>query len=868
MRKILIIIWTFMSFHLSCFMSILLLLISVYIKAEEPVIIRGRIINQNKQPIPYSSVYITTPQDPISIIKGAISNENGEFSLPSGKNKSYIFKVMFLGYKEYTTKIQTNTVELNLGNIILEEVAYKMSEVIVKPPLQVTADKIIYNFENDLNRSKSNLHDMLSKMPMISVGAMGKISVGSEDKTYIVLRKGREDALVNFQNVSFEEMLKRLPAMGFTTFEIWTVVPPKYEKYDYVINIIPDPNQKLFGAVGSPEVYYNFDKGELLSGMGGNGSANIFRITGGVKYGNINAPKYIRETNTTFYAKNNKPKTLFDQMETSYNNNTTWRANLSASLDISKRQFIAFSFNASFSDAKNCRQITAKKIIDSNTSSQSISNYTTKYETNSWNLGATYQLDFKKSDRSLNISYLIDFAPSERDNDREMNYTLGTDANEKTSTENNVKNQTHRIQFDYYDLFFKNKLKFNAQAGYLMMDYHSDGTTLNELTNINDISQYTRFEQDFHRIDGFINFSYNVNKRLNISTKANADYLPNYNTTKSITGTFEEYIKQKKLLFNMEGKLFCQFTIQEPKKETAKSFDEMTPDEKIAYMTKQIGAGISAKDIINNSSVVVPNSSLHFNYMYNQRRPGVRQLTNYSDEQDPLYIKRGNPNLYPETYHTFAIKFSSWFINTFSTFFSFSNDKIVLQTRREGDKIVESFYNSGKTRDFNIGLSHSFFKNKITISPNFNNSYINFGDGNWRKQQLLNIGARYNINISTFCNTGFSLNYYKRFNSGTEGEKDLFPLDLSMDLIWAPKICGKEVLISAGLNNVLQWDKRTKKYADMPDYHQLIKTEHHGIPLYISIRTTFGKFKVKPVKTTKSRARVNGFSTDIETSPK
>lgn len=659
-------------------------------------------------------------------------------------------------------------------------------------------------------------------------------------------------------------MLKRLPAMGFTTFEIWTVVPPKYEKYDYVINIIPDPNQKLFGAVASPEAYYNFDRGELRTGIGGNGSADVFRVTGGVKYENTDAPKATRETNTTFYARDNDPETLFRQKETSYNNGNVWRANLSASLDILKRQFITFKFDASFRDSENHRQITSEKTAGENMLSRSISNYTTKSETDSWNVGVAYQLDFSKSDRSLNISYLAGFAPSQRHDGRETDYTPGTDAGEKTLAGDDVESNTHRIQFDYYDQFFIDKLKFNAQAGYLMMDYHSEGITLDELTGIEDINRYTRFEQDFHRIDGFVNFSYNVTKRLNITAKADADYLPGYNTTKSVTGAYEEYIGQKELLFNLEGKLFYQFAIPDPKRKDQKSFNEMTPDEKIAYISKQMAAGVSGIDIMNNSSAVIPDSSLRFDYRYNQRRPGIRQLTNYSDEQDPLYTKRGNPGLYLEAYHILAMRFSFWFINSLNTSFSFSNDKIVSQTRREGDKIVQSFYNSGKTRDFSVGLSHSFFKNKVTISPNFGSSYIDFGDGNWRKQQLMDISARYNLKISTFCNTGFSLNYHKTFNSGAEGEEDPFPLDLSMEVLWTPKICGKEVFVSAGLNDVLQWDRRTRRYADMPDYQQFVETGHRGIPLYFSIRTILGKFKVKPVKTTKSSASVSGFSTDIE----
>lgn len=851
-------------FYVSGFACVLILFASTKAEAQKSVTIRGCVIDQNKHPIPFSSVYITMPQNQSSIVKGVISNDKGAFALPADGNKFYLLKVTFLGYKERVVKIRTDSVELNLGDIVLEQTSYKMSEVVVKPPLQVTADKIIYNFENDSNRSKSNLHEMISKMPMITVGSRGKIIVGSEGKTYIVLRKGREDALLNFENVSFEEMLKKLPAMGFTSFEIWTVVPPKYERYDYVVNIIPDPTQRLFGVVGSPEANYSFEGGALNSGIGGNGSADIFRVAGGVKYEYIDFSGSSRKTNTVFYAQENEPESLFNQEETSRNNSNVWRTNLMASLDISKQQFITFKFNASFRDAENYRQIASEKVAGEDTLSRSMSDYRIKNESNAWSVGAAYQLDFKKPARSLNISYLADIAPSQQYDNREINYTQGASSDEKTWSKYDIKSESHRFQLDYFDLFLKDKLSFSAQAGYLVMDYRSERIALDELTGIEDINRYTRFEQDFHRIDGFVNFSYNASKRLNISVKSNIDYLPNYNKTTSVTGTFEENIKQKELLFNPEAKFFYQFSIREPKNKVEKSFDEMTHDEKIAYITRQVGAGVSGSDIFENSSAVVPNSTLRLDYRYQQKRPGVSQLTNYSDEQDPLYIRRGNPFLHPESYHSLMLRFGSWFVNSLTASFLLSNDKIVSQSKREGNKVVQSFYNAGKVRDFSMELSHPFLKKKVTFSSNFSNFYTDFGDGNQRTQQRLKVGAHYHLKIARSCSSDFKLDYYKTFSSGTEGEEDLLPVDLSFSVYWILKMYGKEFSIMAGVNDILRWDRRTERYYDMSDYYQRVKTERSGLPLFLSISTTLGKFKVKPVKSAKSGATVRGFSTDVE----
>ena len=50
--------------YLSGFITLLLNFQSTDLQAENPVIIKGRIIDEHKQPIPFATVYITIPQNP------------------------------------------------------------------------------------------------------------------------------------------------------------------------------------------------------------------------------------------------------------------------------------------------------------------------------------------------------------------------------------------------------------------------------------------------------------------------------------------------------------------------------------------------------------------------------------------------------------------------------------------------------------------------------------------------------------------------------------------------------------------------------------------------------------------------------------
>ena len=176
--------------------------------------------------------------------------------------------------------VQADSAEIALGSIALEPSAQMLEGVTVKPALTVTADKIIYNFENDKDRATSNMMQMIKRMPLILVDEFtGKVSVESPQKTYIVLRNGREDALFSRSAVSFDVMLEKLPAMGFTQFEIWSQPPPRYAKYDYVINILADKKQRLFGAVGKVDAGFSANSVGTDVSPGVTGSADKLRFS-------------------------------------------------------------------------------------------------------------------------------------------------------------------------------------------------------------------------------------------------------------------------------------------------------------------------------------------------------------------------------------------------------------------------------------------------------------------------------------------------------------------------------------------------------------------------------------------------------------
>lgn len=136
-----------------CMLFVLFLSGFVSVMAGEPVWVRGRLLDEDRKPVIFATVALSLPGNMFGIVKGAVSGEDGAFALQGEQGKVYNLKISFVGYKEHTKRIQLDSVALDLGEIVMEKTSYKMREVVVKPALEVKADKIVYNFENDPDRA-------------------------------------------------------------------------------------------------------------------------------------------------------------------------------------------------------------------------------------------------------------------------------------------------------------------------------------------------------------------------------------------------------------------------------------------------------------------------------------------------------------------------------------------------------------------------------------------------------------------------------------------------------------------------------------------------------------------------------------------
>ena len=125
----------------------------------------GTIIDENRQPVPYASVYLLHPSDS-TIVGGGVSNEAGVFVIPY-EQTTVLVRVTYLGYKttyrlcrsEHAGTIQIMPDALTIGGIVVTG---------ERPKIQLQGNALVMNVEGTVMERMGTAEDVLSRVPTIS----------------------------------------------------------------------------------------------------------------------------------------------------------------------------------------------------------------------------------------------------------------------------------------------------------------------------------------------------------------------------------------------------------------------------------------------------------------------------------------------------------------------------------------------------------------------------------------------------------------------------------------------------------------------------------------------------------------------------
>ena len=270
----------------------------------------GKIVDSKSKPIEYATVTLLA-QNKDSLINGALTKSNGEFSFEKIPFGRFRVRVQFVSFKTVIKQVvvSPNTIEQDIGNIILlmDEKELKAATITsTKPTMIMGVDRRIYNVDQDLSSKGGTAVDVMKNIPGITVDADGNVSLRNNSPTIFI--DGRPTTMT----------LEQLPSDQIDRVEVITNPSAKYDATASggIVNVVLKKNTKP-GYNGMIALNTGTNQFDAINKNGVTGNLNIkegkvnFSISYNLNYNNATTNGSTLRTNlfngmpTGYYNQNN-----------------------------------------------------------------------------------------------------------------------------------------------------------------------------------------------------------------------------------------------------------------------------------------------------------------------------------------------------------------------------------------------------------------------------------------------------------------------------------------------------------------------------------------------------------------------------------
>ncbi len=649
----------------SLFIIGLLLLINVtkIYAAAEKGIISGKVIEQvGALPIPSAVIAVYEPgaEQPL---RTTSTDENGLFKFVALKLGTYKIKVSYVGFSSLTVNeiiITEKNFERDLGNLKLSSEQNDLNEVTItaeKPVIEFAADMITYNVDQSIMAEGSTASDILKNVPMVQVDIDGNATIAGKRSTRIFIDGKPSDYMTS----NIADLLNVLPSDAIQKIEVMTNPPARYSgDGEGIINIV----MKKGFAIG-----FNGNAG-ITAGVQGNTNMNSnasyrsknYSLTGGAAYRTgitRNTSHSYRENfdlvkDTTFYYDNygdNK----------SNSNGGNFRAGLDWDISPSQNLRVSTNFNI---NGSNSRAGTDYNFLSEELDLRRVRKQLSTANGNSHNVvfNVDYSLKAKESGEKLTIGITFNNNGSNNLRLLDQHYTLPTTL-KPTLRENSsdIGNGGLTFNLDYDKPVFNKRDRFEA------------GLMYTQRKNDNDL-----IVRDFN----FATDEYEISEKLTNQFLYNERIIAGYSSYNYKTKSIGVKAGIRAELTDVD------FDLSSGENYNIKPYLSLFPNISINHFFKSkynIGATYSVR--VN--------------------RPRENTLNPQINDNDPLNISYGNPELIPAYTHQMDISFGvfgeKW---SFTPRLSYSTSGGVIERYRSVE--VVNGVATSETTFFNVGSNDIF----------------------------------------------------------------------------------------------------------------------------------------------------------------
>ncbi len=277
------------------------------------------------------------------------TDESGYFKFQALKAGTYKVKVSYIGFASLVSNailITEKDADHDLGTLKLSTEQNTLAEVNItaeKPTVEFGADMITYNVGQSLLAEGSTATDILKNVPMVQVDIDGNVTIPGKRSTRVFIDGKPSDYMTS----NIADLLNVLPSDAIEKIEVMTNPPARYSADgEGIINIIMKKGFKIGfnGNVG------------LTAGVQGNANANTnasYRAKKFALNGSASLRHNISRTTNESLRENFFADTTFYYDQNSANRNKNRGGNIRTGFewDISPKQNLRISSNLNFNSS-------------------------------------------------------------------------------------------------------------------------------------------------------------------------------------------------------------------------------------------------------------------------------------------------------------------------------------------------------------------------------------------------------------------------------------------------------------------------------------------------------------------------------------
>ena len=695
----------------------------IYAASPAPVDIKGKITDATTKDI-IEFVNVSIYDNNGNLVKGAITDLDGNYIIQDIGKGSYTMKVSYVGYRTVEKKINVDGSKNMTLNLSMREDTELLDEVEIvaeKPQMIFDIDKRIFNADHDLTSLGGSASDLLSNIPSIEVDSEGTVSLRGDEGVTIWIN-GKDSGLTS-DNQS--QILEQLPAETIDRVEVITNPSSKYssEGSAGIINIILKKNINIG--------YYGGVQARATTAGMYNASGNINYSKGkwdmflnvGYRHHNGKSEGYDNRTmnDGTYLNQTSEGKRKGDNMFT----------RLGVTFHPTYKDDISLNGFGMFGGGSNNRTINYLSNMPG-TYQSAVRKTLGNDDMNGGNISMDYMHRFsEKSYLSASASYNVWGMDGSTDYLQDSQYADRTESSiQKQSSHMN--NNGWEFTADYSNQITENHKIETGYKGELRSEHSPietmSGTSYGNLVPQNNLYNDFRYDSDIHAL--YVSYSGKINN-FGIQAGLRGEY--------TLTDAVTKYK-------NTDGEIMF---------DTYKTdYLDLFPSLFLSY------------SLPNNNEIQV-------NYTRRLRRPRGHMLNSFRNITDSTNISYGNPSLSPQYSNVFEVNYiKTWGLHTLtaSAYYRGADNVFERITYMDENEIMNTtWFNVTESKSIGVELvaKNKLFNNILDLTTTVNLYYFKLdgfefydsrtgnllatGDSeenfSWDARMIANVKLPYDINL-------------------------------------------------------------------------------------------------------------------------